>query len=135
MKKLIMILATVVLITGSVTSAAAMVHQKTKTNSVGSSKTTTNEDVEDIANKLFNKSIKLDPNFWLGKSIKDDQSQFNAAVVKDGVLTQDEIQYVTWGNLNINFAGYFVNKLTFSVTKDGAVATGTSTIDADTGET
>ena len=37
--------------------------------------------------------------------------------------------------MNINVAGYFLNKLIFSVTKDGAVATGTSTIDADTGET
>ena len=93
------------------------------------------EDAEDIANKLFNKSIKLDPNFWLGKNIKDYQSQFNATVVKDGILTQDEIQYISWGNVDINVAGYFVNKLTFSVKKDGATATGSSTIDADSGST
>ena len=133
MKKLMMSLATVVLITGSVTSATAMVRQKTKTDYVGSSKTTTDEDAEDIAAKLFNKSIKIVPNFWVGKSIQDYQKEFNAAVVRDRILTQDEIQYVTWGDLNINIAGYFFNKLTFSVTKDGAVATGTSTIDADTG--
>ena len=93
------------------------------------------EDAEDIANKLFNKTIKLDPNFWLGKNIKDNQTQFKDAVVKDGILTQDEIQYVTWGNVNINIAGYFVNKLTFSVVKNGATATGSSTIDADSGLT
>ena len=135
MKKLMISLATVVLITGSVTSATAMVYQKTKTDSVGSSKTTTNEDAEDIAAKLWNQSIKIVPNFWVGKSIQDYQKEFNAAVVRDRILTQDEIQYVTWGNLNINLAGYFFNKLTFSVAKNGAVATGTSTIDADTGET
>ena len=136
MKKLIMSLATIVFMTSSVTSMAAMTYQVPKTGFVGATNpTTTNEDAEDIAAKLFNKSIKIVPNFWLGKSIQDYQKEFKAAVVRDRILTQDEIQYVTWGNLNINVAGYFFNKLTFSVAKDGAVATGTSTIDADTGET
>ena len=101
----------------------------------GANKTTTNEDAEDIAGKLFGQSIKLDPTFWLNKSIQEYRSQFNATVVKDGILTQDEVQYVSWGNMNINFAGYFVNKLKFTVTKDGATATGSATIDADSGST
>ena len=50
-------------------------------------------------------------------------------------LMQAEVQYVTWGSLNINLAGYFWNKVDFTVTKDGATATGNDTVNASTGET
>ena len=93
------------------------------------------EDAEDIANKLFNKSIKLDPNFWLNTDIKADPTDLNKALIKDGLLTANETQYVKWGSLNINKAGYFWNKAAFSVKKDGATATGTATVDADSGST
>ena len=93
------------------------------------------EDVEDIANKLWNKSIKLDPNFWFNKDIKNYQSQLDAAISKQGILNQTELQYVSWGDFTISAAQYFVNKGAFTVQKDGATATGTATLNATTGET
>ena len=135
MKKLMLILASTLLITSSTLGTISYKEKTQLQKSPNSHVGAVAEDAEDIANKLFNKLIKIDPNFWLGKNIKEYQKEFNATVVRNRILTQDEIQYVKWGNLDINVAGYFFNKLTFSVTKDGAVATGTSTIDADTGET
>ena len=145
MKKLLISLATIALATGSVANATAFSHmnhnqQKTSPSGGQSSKPTqgwgtTNEDVEDIANKLFNKVIKIDPNFWLAKDIKTNQAQFNAALVKQGLLTQDEVQYVTWANFKITKAGYFWNVAKFTIQKDGATAIGQNTINASIGET
>lgn len=54
-----------------------------------------NEDVEDIASKLWQKTLDIDGNFFLGKDIKNYQSQFNTAIVKQGILTADEAKYVS----------------------------------------
>ena len=135
MRKLLMSLATVVLMTGSVTSAAALSYQMTKTPFVRSNTTTTNEDAEDIAGKLWNQTIKIDPHFWLNKDIKTKQADFNKTIVKEGILTAEEVQYVSWGDLTINEARWFQNKGDFTVAKDGATATGTVTVNASTNET
>ena len=136
MKKILMSLATVVLVTGSVTSMTAMTHQARTISSVGQTQqTNTNEDAEDIASKLWNQTIKIDPNVWLNKDIKTEQADFNKAIVNDGILTADETQYVSWGDLTINEAGWFHNQGDFTVAKDGSVATGTVTVNASTGET
>ena len=136
MKKLIMSLSTVVLVTGSVTSMTAMTRQTPRTGFVGATNpTTTNEDAEDIAGKLWNQTVKIDPNVWLNKDIKTAQADFNKAIVADGILTADEVQYVSWGDLTINEAGWFQNKGDFTVSKDGSVATGTVSVNASTGET
>ena len=78
--------------------------------------------------------MKIDPNFWLNKDIHSDQADFNKALVKDDILTQDEAQYVSWGSLQINVAGWYWSKGAFTVKKDGATATGHVTVDADSGE-
>lgn len=136
MKKLIMSLAIVVLMAGSVTSMTALTYQKTKTPSIkANNPTTTNEDAEDIANKLWNKTIKINPKFFLNKNLQTDQEQFTDIVEEQRIITPDEAQYVSWGNLNINIAGWYWNKGSYTVTKDGATATGHFTVDADTGET
>ena len=106
--------------------------QQLKTNVLSSQ--TTSEDAEDIANKLWNKTIKIDPNVFVGKNLKTDKKEVDVALVKDGILTQNEAQYVSWGDLNINIAGWYWNKGSYTVTKDGATATGHVTIDADSGE-
>ena len=134
MKKLLMSLATISLMTGSLSNMTAFI-QKTISHQTLKSYQTTNEDAEDIANKLWNKTIKIDPSFWLNKNIQTDQTDFNKVLVKQEILTQDEAQYVKWGSLNISKAGYFWNKGAFSVKKDGATATGSVTIDADSGST
>ena len=93
-----------------------------------------NEDAEDIANKLWNQSIKIDPHFWLAKDIVNYQSQFNAMIVQQGILTADEVHYVSWSSLKINLAGWYWSKGAFTVHKNGATATGHVTVDADSGE-
>ena len=96
MKKLLTSLATISLMTGSLSNVTAFVNQKTSVpkNPVSSAQKT-NEDAEDIANKLWNKTVKIDPNFWLNKDIKTEQADFNKAIVSNGILTADEIQYVS----------------------------------------
>ena len=136
MKKLIMSLATVILMAGSIMSAAVVNHQRTKTPAIGSSDpTTSNEDAEDIASKLWNKTIKIDPNVFLNKNLQTDKEEFDDIIEEQRILTPDEAQYVSWGSLNINIAGWYWNKGSYTVTKDGATATGHFTVDADTGET
>ena len=139
MNKLLISFATIALLGGSVANATAFkqinhqqnVNDKTpKVNGTASS-----EDAEDIASRLFHKTIKLDPNVWLGKNLATDQAKFNAILVKLGILTSTETQYVTWSNLNINVAGWYWSKADFTVKKDGATATGNATINASTGET
>ena len=132
MKKLMTSFATIVLISSSIVNTTFW---KQKTNQTLLKKMSnikaTNEDVEDIANKLFAKTIKIDPNVWLDKDIKTNSSQFNAAIVKDGILTPDEAQYVSWNTLNINYAGWYWNKALFTIKKDSATATGYATVNAD----
>ena len=137
MKKILASLTTIVLTTGSLANGVLWdnkAQQKTQNNQNVNEKAT-NEDAEDIASKLWNQSVKIDPNFWLNKDIHSDQKDFNKAIVKDGILTASEVQYVSWGNLNINVAGWYWSKGAFTVSKDGATATGHVTVDADTGET
>ena len=142
MKKLITILATVVLITGSVASATNTMHCNVQTTKVFSQKTNptqsnyqaTNEDVEQIAGKLVNKKIKIDPNYWLGKDIKNYQTQLNAAIVKDGILTQDEVQYVSWSDYTVSQAIMAKTPAHFTVKKDGATAYGIASLNASIGE-
>ena len=134
MKRLLTSLATIILLTSSTANPNFWKHQNYHQQPPTTQKTT-QEDAENIANKLWNKTIKIDPNFWLGKDIQADQADFNKALVQDGFLTQDETQYVKWDSLNINTASYFWNQGSFTVQKDGATATGHATVDADVGET
>ena len=121
---------------GSLANVTAFVHQKSSVaNNHSVSQKATNEDAEDIASKLWNKTVKIDPNFWLNKDIKSDQIDFNKALVQQGIITQDEVQYVSWSSFNVKKAGLFANQGAFSVSKDGATATGTVTVDATGGET
>ena len=138
MKKIMISLATVALISGSVANATAFTKQNLFQNRMNKQKINvnqTNEDVEDIANKLFGKLININPNFWLNKDIHNYQSQFNAAIVQQKVLTADEVKYVSWASLEINRAGYFWSQADFTVAKDGATATGHVTVNATNGET
>ena len=134
MKQIMAIFLIFVLGINVATNATAWTNdkQQLKTNVLSSQ--TTSEDAEDIANKLWNKTIKIDPNVFVGKNLKTDKKEVDVALVKDGVLTQNEAQYVSWGDLNINIAGWYWNKGSYTVTKDGATATGHVTIDADSGE-
>ena len=132
MKRIISLLETIALVCGSLTNINAWTKANNEQNN---SSQTTNEDAEDIAGKIYDQSIKIDPNFWLGKDIKNYQSQFNTAIVKDGILTQDEVQYVSWGDLTIKTAGWYRNDAHFTVSKDGSTATGTATVNANEGDT
>ena len=134
MKRLLSSLATIILLTSSIANPNFWTHQNYQQQPPTGRKAT-QEDAEDIANKLWNQSIKIDPNFWLGKDIQINQTDFNKALVQDGFLTQDETQYVKWDSLNINTASYFWNQGSFTVQKDGTTATGHATVDADVGET
>ena len=141
MKKLITSLATIALISGSVANATAMKqmqHNQTILNSNKSTKASPNspkkqsasEDAEDIANKLFGKTIKIDAYFWVGKDVSNYQSQFNAAIVTQGVLTKAETKYVTWGHLTVTKVGIFAQGGHFTVKKADATATGNVTVNA-----
>ena len=138
MKKLLTSLATIALIGGSVVNAVAFKQikqqQKIKYPTTKANGTASNEDAEEIASKLFHKTIKLDPNVWLGKNLATEQSALNAAIVKLGVLNADEAKYVTWNSLEIKAADWYWNE-GFTVKKDGATATGNVAINATTGET
>ena len=139
MKKLLTSLATITLIAGSVVNVAAFKQISHRKNINAITKkvngTISNEDAEDIASKLFHKTIKLDPNVWLGKNLATEQKAFNGTIVKQGILTADEAKYVTWNSLQINVAGWYRSKADFTVKKDGASATGNATINASLGET
>ena len=137
MKKILTILATLTLTSGVIMNATAFTKDKQNIPKQCSKKTPQpkNEDVEDIANKLFGKMININPSFWLNKDIANYQSQFNAAIVKQGILTKTEVQYVTWKSLDILRAGYFWNQADFTVSKDAATATGKATVNASNGET
>ena len=142
MKKLLITLATVALTGGSFANSSLWTNKitqhgggsKTKTSSKSNFQTT-NEDAEDIAGKLFGKSIQLDPNFWFGKNIKNYQSQLNKQIVKQGILTADEVKYVLWKDFTVASAIFYWNKGDFTVSKDGASCTGNVTLNASTGET
>lgn len=132
MKKLLTSLATISLVAGSFSSVSAWTSMHQKQN-VTSNQKATNESPETIANKLRQKTIKLDPTVWLGRHIGNYVSELNAVIVKEGILTQDEAQYVTWSNVNINMAGWFYN-VGFTVKVGTATVNDTATLDNDSGE-
>ena len=74
-----------------------------------------------IANKLQGKTIVLDPKFWVGKDIKNYKEQLDNAIVSQGILTKEEVQYVSWGDLSLNQARSYPN-CDFTVNKDGEIA-------------
>ena len=79
------------------------------------------ESAQDIANKLQGKTIVLDPKFWVGKDIKNYKEQLDNAIVQQGILTQKEVQYVSWGDLILNQARSYPGCV-FVVEKDGQTA-------------
>ena len=118
MKKLLTSLATISLLASPIASATALTNMHQKHN-VTSNQTTTSESAEQIASKLRKHTIKLDPNVWLGRHTQNYENELNALVVKQGVLTQDEAQYVTWSDVNLTVAGWYWT-VNFTVTVSGA---------------
>ena len=66
--------------------------KKVKAKTIGPSQPS--KTAQDIANKLSNKTIKLDPGFWGTKNLINYPQQLRAAIVQQGLLTEDEAQYV-----------------------------------------
>ena len=133
MKKLFLSLATIALTSGSL--AGLSVLPKMVQNMPAKQKQAkSNTEADDIAKKLQGKTIKLDPNFWLGRNLQEDGFLLNDIIVKKGILTADEAQYVNWSDLTINVAGWYWT-VGFTVDWLGEYATGTVCLDADSGET
>ena len=142
MKKILITLVTGALASGSFANSSLWTNKFTQhekfTDTKLDSKSnfqTTNEDAEDIAGKLFGQLIKLNPNFWFGKNIKNYQAQLNVQIVKQGILTAEEVKYVVWQDFTVASAIFYWNKGHFTVKKDGAVCTGNVSLNASTGET
>lgn len=142
MKKLMMSLATIVLTTGAVASATAFTNQTTTQKQLTPAKPklnkasqAQNETPYDIALKLAHKTIKLDPNYWLGKDIKDYRSQLNNTIVNEGILTKAETQYVNWDSSVIERAAYYESTKFFVREGQGPTVTDTVTLDASSGST
>ena len=133
MKKLLTSLATISLLSGSLSTMTAWTnfHQK---QAIADDLKTENESAEQIALKLKGKTIKLDPNIWLNRNIKDYQNELNAIIVKNGILTHDEAQYVSWDSLSLNVAGWYWT-VNFTVTVGGSTVTDNACLDMDSGET
>lgn len=142
MKKLMMSLATVVLTTGAVADATSFTTSTTTQKHLKSTKPKLNEVTQaqnetpyDIALKLAHKTIKLDPNYWLRKDIKDYRNQLNNTIVNEGILTKAEVQYVDWSSLIIERAAYY-KSTEFSVREgQGPIVTDTVILDAGSGST
>ena len=138
MKKLLTSLATIALIGGTLTSTTAW--SQAGKNQQQSNQSLTNETAQEIANKLTGKTINLDLGVWKNKKIADNLSLLRNSIVKQNLLTEDEAQYIVgtnvkWtvnqnqkypgclflikkdgtlvgaGNVKINVAGVFVNKI------------------------
>ena len=133
MKKLLTSLATISLLASPIASTTALTNMHQKHN-VTSNQKATNESAEQIATKLRKHTIKLDPTVWLGRHTQNYENELNALVVKQGVLTQDEAQYVTWSNVNLTVAGWYWT-VNFTVTVGGASVTDNACLDMDSGET
>ena len=95
------------------------------------------ENPQEITNKLNGKTVKLDPTFWLNKNLAECQQDMAKVLVKEGLLTAYEAQYVHWSNFTVAKAGYYWNDVSFYASKGGPQygAYGKVTIDASTGET
>ena len=134
MKKLLLGLATIGLTSGSLAGLSAL-PKMGQHIPVTTTKTKSTTEADDIAKKLQGQTIKLDPHFWLGRNLQEDGFLLNDIIVKKGILTQDEAQWVYWNNLTINVAGWYW-KAGFTVSVDGqSSASGTTCLDDDSGET
>ena len=83
-----------------------------------------------IADKLNNKTVNLDPNFWLGKDIKTNRSALVDRLVNQNIITYEEAQYVSWDNLNISKAQKYVN-VPLKVQKNGITVNAHINLDAN----
>ena len=90
-----------------------------------------NETAQQIADKIKNKTIQLDPFFWLDQKITDYPKRLREDFVEQGILTYKEAHYISWGpqhfvvNKPVLRPGNIVN-----VTKNGqTVSAGNVTID------
>ena len=136
MKKLLLSLATIALTSGSLAGLSAlpkMAQNIPAKQTPQQTEAKSNTEADDIAKKLQGKTIKLDPNYWLGKNINYYTIALDDIIVKQGILTNDEVQYVHWNNLTINVAGWYWT-VGFTVWVGGH-ASGTVCLDADSGET
>ena len=130
MKKLFLSLATVSLAGGS--SATTSVLSK-MTQKVSAKQTKSTTEADDIAKKLQGQTIKINPSYWLAKNINYYALALDDIIVKQAILTEDEVQFVHWNNLTINVAGWYWT-VNFTVWVGGH-ANGTVCLDADSGET
>ena len=120
MKRLLASLASVVLISSTVVSSTAWTSRQATQQQ---SKQTANETATDIANKLEGKTVNLNLKNWKGKKVMDNIPQFRDDLVQQGLLTEDEAQYVYNGNVKwtVTKAGSFPGCV-FLVKKDGQTA-------------
>ena len=120
MKKLLTSVATIALVGGSVsgTTAWTMNHNINQSNPHASNES---ETAQGIAYKLLAKTIDLDPVFWVGRDIADNVAKLRDAIVQQGLLTRDEVQYVSWGHLTLAKAVVYPNCI-FTVRKNGQFA-------------
>ena len=132
MKTLLLSLATIALTSGSL-AELSILPKMVQNMPAKQKQAKSNTEADDIAKKLQGKTIKLDPNYWLGKNINDYTVPLDNIVVKQGILTDDEVQFVHWSNLTINIAGWYWT-VGFTVWVGGH-ASGTICLDADSGET
>lgn len=153
MQKLLVTLATISLISGSIATTTTWVKQKQliikkqmlnqtwqKKHNVKDTTAGQAEDGKVIANKLNGKVIKLDPNYWLGKNTVESidhasVGEFADAIVKQGLLTDYEQTYVTWNQQTTIVRAQWFWTVHFTVDFNGKVGLGTVAINATTGET
>ena len=118
MKKLLTSLATIALVSGSIASTTAWTQTLKTKHNLGAK----NETAQNIANKLQDKTIKLNASFWVGKDIANYLPNLRAVLVQQGLLTKDEANYVSCGHLTFAKATVYPHCI-FTVSKDGQTAT------------
>ena len=121
MKKLITILATTILATGAVANSSFWITKHQSQQQKNTPAKASNETAGDICRKLWGKAIGLHASYWVGKDIFNYHQQLADAIVKDGILTQDEVQYVSWGHLLINEPKHYTD-CSFTIKKDGVTS-------------
>ena len=70
---------------------------------------------------------------WLGRNIAYFQHELNATIVKQGILTADEVKYVSWSVVNLTSAGWYQN-VNFTVKLASATVTHSVTLNMNSGE-
>ena len=121
MKKILITLATVVLTSGTVFNPIFYPTRARSNVNPTHNFRTTNESAGDICKKLWGKTIGLHASYWVGKDIFDYHQQLANAIVKQGILTQEEVQYVSWGHLLINEPKHY-SGCDFTIKKDGVTS-------------